>query len=262
MEADGKVGPSLNSFLDISHLFGAQARDITSQVEPAECLLVVDSGYSHTTVTPLLKGRVIQQAIRRLDIGGKFLTNHLKEIISIRHYNLNDETHLINQLKQDVCFVSDDFKRDLDITHKRGKHNISKPEKDIVIDYVLPDYNTNKSGHIRPHDPSLWAKMRKISSLTGNGEAAEDYMTLGNERFAVPELLFHPMDVGMKQNGIPEMIMSSLSGVPTAIWPAMLANTLIVGGNSMLPGFIERLESELRQLTPSECHLRVIRAPE
>lgn len=216
-------------------------------------------------MTPLFKGKPIQQAVRRLDIGGKFLTNYLKEIISIRHYNLNDEAYLINQIKQDVCFVSDDFRRDLEITYKgmsSEKKPAIRPHQDIVIDYVLPDYNTGRQGYIRPHDPSSSANMRKISSLTGSGEKAEDYMTLGNERFTVPEILFHPRDVGMKQMGIPDMIMSSLSGVPSSLWPVMLANTLVVGGTSDMPGFVERLELELRQLAPSDCRLRVVRAPE
>ena len=66
-------------------------------------------------------------------------------------------------------------------------------------------------------------------------------MTLGNERFSVPELLFNPGDIGMKQAGLPESIMQSLKSVPTALWAAMLANIYIVGGNAKLKNFAERL---------------------
>lgn len=262
MRLDVHVGVSLNAYHDIPHLFGAPARD---DGLPVECLLVIDSGFSHTTVTPVYKGGPIQQAIRRLDIGGKFLTNYLKELVSIRHYNMLDETHLMNEVKEAICFVSDDFKRDLERTWKgtsNSRKKVLETDREIVVDYVLPDYNGRKDGYIRPHDPSLSTKMKKIGSLAGTADAVEDYMTLGNERFTVPELLFNPGDVGMKQPGLPETIMQSLSSVPTGMWPAMLANVLVVGGSARIDGFMARLETELRQLAPAECTLRVVRAPE
>lgn len=205
---------------------------------------MIDSGFSHSTVTPLFKGRPIQQAIRRLSIGGKFLTNYLKELVSIRHYNMLDETHLMNEVKEAICFVSDDFKRDLERTWKGASASRKKAlsgDREIVVDYVLPDYNAHKQGFVRPHDPSLGAKIRKMGSLAGAGDTVEDYMTLGNERFTVPELLFNPGDVGMQEEGLPGTVLQSLSAVPTGLWPAMLANILVVGGNSKIAGFMTRL---------------------
>lgn len=150
----------------------------------------------------------------------------------------------MNEVKEAICFVSNDFKRDLERTWK-GTSNSRKEtlrgEREIVVDYVLPDYSAHKQGYMRPHDPSLSAKMRKIGSLAGTGEPVEDYMTLSNERFAVPELLFNPCDVGMKQPGLPETVLQSLSGLPSGLWPAMLANILVVGGNSKIEGFMSRL---------------------
>ena len=258
-------GASLNAYHNIPHLFGAPPRDSNINALPVECLLVIDSGFSHTTVNPIYKGRPIQQAIRRLDIGGKFLTNYLKELVSIRHYNMLDETHLMNEVKEAICFVSDDFQRDLEQTWKgtsNSRKKILETDREIVIDYVLPDYNGHKNGYMRPYDPSSTAKMKKIGSLAGTTDAVEDYMTLGNERFTVPELLFNPGDVGMKQPGLPETVMQSLSGLPTGLWPAMLANILVIGGNAEIEGFMPRLETELRQLAPVECTLRIARAAE
>ena len=195
-------------------------------------------------MTPLFKGRPIQQAIRRLDVGGKFLTNYLKELISIRHYNMLDETYVMNEIKEKVCYVSEDFKRDLDRTWKGTSARRKKAlahEQEIAVDYVLPDYNSHKHGFMRPHDPSLTARMRKMGSMAGAGDAVEDYMTLRNERFMVPELLFNPGDVGMMQAGLPATVLQSLSGLPPGLWPAMLANILVVGGNSKIEGFMSRL---------------------
>ena len=151
----------------------------------------------------------------------------------------------MNEVKESVCFVSQDFKRDLEGTWKgtsTGRRKGLNRTTDIVVDYVLPDYNANKQGFMRPHDPLLTSKMRKMSSLGGvGGDTVEDYMTLGNERFTVPELLFSPSDVGMKEEGIPGTILQSLSGLPPGLWPAMLANILVVGGNSKIQGFMDRV---------------------
>ena len=241
---DVMVGPSLNVYHDVQYLYGALPRESDVPAVPAECLLVVDSGFSHSTVTPLLNGKPIQKAIRRLDVGGKFLTNYLKELVSIRHYNMLDETHLMNEVKEAICYVSQGFRRDLESTWKGASNNRKKAlngGKHTAIDYVLPDYNAHKAGHTRPYDPSLTAKMRRMGSLAGAGDTVEDYMTLENERFTVPELLFNPGDVGMKQDGLPATVLQSLSGLPPGLWPAMLANVLVVGGNSKIEGFMERL---------------------
>ena len=157
-----------------------------------------------------------------------------------------DETHLMNEVKEAICFVSDDFKRDLERTWKGAsttrKKALNDGSREIVVDYVLPDYNAHKQGFVRPHDPSLGAKIRKMGSLAGaGGDTIEDYMTLGNERFTVPELLFNPGDVGMQEEGLPGTVLQSLSAVPTGLWPAMLANILVIGGNSKIEGFMTRL---------------------
>lgn len=194
---------------------------------PAECAMVVDSGHSFTHVIPVIRGKVYNPAVRRIDVGGKFLTNYFKEMVSIRHYNMIDETHVMNEIKEAVCFVSTDFNADLE----KCKH-MKKGENPIVVDYVLPDYNEGKAGYARAHVP------RQGKLAMGPDE---QHMTLGNERFTVPELLFTPSDVGMKQAGIPEVVIQSLERVPEQFRDLLLANVIVVGGNANIPGFLERL---------------------
>lgn len=228
----------MNAWNDAHALFGDPVPQ-TANVSPVECLLVVDSGYSHTTVTPVYNGRPLQRGIRRLDIGGKFLTNYLKDLVSIRQYNMLDETHIINEVKEAVCYVSNEFAQDMERTWKGNKKNSSADG--IVVDYVLPNPNTRKKGFVRTHDALQSMKQKKGMLGGASASEAEDVLVLGNERFTVPEILFNPQDVGMQQLGVPEMIMQSLSVLPTGLHPAFLANVLVVGGNSLIPGFIERL---------------------
>ncbi|KAL4803929.1 actin family [Aspergillus unguis] len=258
------VGPSLNAWNEIQSLFGDPvSSQLNSAASPTECLLVVDSSYSHTIVTPVYNGQPLQRGIRRLDLGGKHLTNYLKELVSMRQYNMVDETYIMNEVKESVCFVSNDFGGDLERTwkgnRKRGQPQ-PEPGESVVVDYVLPDPNGGKRGFMRPHDPLLGSKKRKaVLSGASAEQISEDVLVLGNERFTVPEILFTPSDIGMKSAGIPDCILQSLSVLPTGLHPAFLANILVVGGNSLLPGFMERLETELRQIASAECVVRVRR---
>ena len=209
-------------------------------------MLVIDSGYSHTVVTPVYQSSPIHPAVRRLDIGGKLLTNYLKELISLRHFGLMEEPYIVNEIKEKVCFVSSDFQRDLDRVWKHRKPS-SEPNQ-LIVDYVLPDYHSNSEGYARPHDASATAKLTRLGVATSTiGGPKEDVFPLGNERFVVPELLFTPSDIGLKQAGLPQMIMQSLSALPINMRPAMIANMMIIGGNANIPGFVERLYVPMRR---------------
>ncbi|KAF2799969.1 Actin/actin-like protein [Melanomma pulvis-pyrius CBS 109.77] len=227
---------------------------------PQECLLIIDTSYSDTTILPLYSGQLIQAAVRRLTVGGKLLTNYLKELASLRHYNMMEETYLLNEIKEAVSFVApsaQQYTTDLERTWKGRLGDKRAIDSSIVVDYVLPDYEGSIHGYARPHDPVQSRMRRGLQPLQG---PREDVLPLGNERFAVPELLFRPTDIGIQEAGIPGAIMESLSVLPEAMKAAMLTNIVVVGGNSLIPGFIERLESELRPLVPTEYLLNVSKA--
>lgn len=218
-----------------------------------ECALVVDAGYSHTMVTPLFQGKALQGACRRLEIGGKTLTNQLKDLVSTRQFELRKEDWMANQIKEDVCYVSRDFEGDLERVWKGGSKDPREVDHSIVVDYVLPDYENIKRGFARPHDPGFNARKRQL----GIGGPREDIVILANERFTVPELVFTPSDIGMQSEGLVGTIMQSLEGLPKGLWQGFLANIVVVGGTSKLPGFVQRLEADLRTKLPEEFALRV-----
>lgn len=165
------------------------------------------------------------------------MTNYLKEQLSIRAFYAMDETYVVNELKESVCFVSQDFNRHLEATWKGGKHDRREVDTSVVIDYVLPDYETVHQGIIRPHDPLVTKKGNALLAQPSR----EKIVTLGNERFIVPELIFNPGDVGMKEAGLPAVIMESVEALPEGVRPAMLVNMVLVGGNANIPGLHARL---------------------
>ena len=252
------IGPSFNAYQDIQAIFRTPREDGIAAQLPAEIILLIDSGYSHTTVNPILNGRPIHPAVRRLDVGGKLMTNYLTRLLSLRHYDMRNDTYIVNEMKEAACYVSLDFSGDLEKSWKgtRGERRESYLSGGgIAKDYVLPDFHTRSKGAVRDYDPGR-ASRGKILAI---GEASEDVLTLRNERFVVPELLFHPSDVGLRQSGIADLVMQSLRTLPVGMWPALLANVVVVGGNSLFEGFIQRLQQEIAQRAPDDCIVRVAR---
>ncbi|KAF5019827.1 hypothetical protein F66182_8196 [Fusarium sp. NRRL 66182] len=224
---------------------------------PAEAVMVIDSGYSHTTVTPLLCGRPLHSAVKRLDVGGKVLTNYLTRLISLRHFDMRNDTCIVNEMKELACYVSADFKADVEKSWK-GTRGERRPDylsgAGIAKDYILPDFHKRLNGTLCDYDPSRHSKARKMAN-----QSEEDALTLRNERFAVPELLFNPSDAGIRQPGLANLVQESLNDLPIGLWPSLLANIIVVGGSTHFDGFIQRLQKEVVQRVPDDCIVRVAR---
>ncbi|XP_062573518.1 actin-related protein 6-like [Saccostrea cucullata] len=146
-----------------------------------------------------------------------------------------DETYVINQVKEDVCYVSTQFMKDMETAKKRGKENT------IARDYVLPDYTHIKRGYVRPQEET-----------TGRAKDGEQIIRMNNERFAIPELLFHPSDVGVQEMGVAEALVYAISTLPEEMRPHMYSNIVLTGGNCLLPGFSERFYADVRSMAPEE----------
>ncbi|XP_054160563.1 actin-related protein 6-like [Oppia nitens] len=191
--------------------------------------LVVDTGFSFTHIVPFIKNKRITESIRRIDVGGKALTNHLKDIISYRQLNVLDETYVVNQMKEDCCYVSNQFWKDLEISRTR--------KNSIVRDYILPDYTIIKRGYVRnPEDKSPITDHQVIR--------------MNNERFQVPELLFYPSDVDIDQIGISHTIGHSIDSIREEVRPHLYENILVIGGNACFKGIKERIYTDIRSMAP------------
>ncbi|TEB40080.1 actin-related protein Arp6 [Coprinellus micaceus] len=189
-------------------------------LSPPDCVVVVDSGFSFTHVVPIMEGRILWTAVKRLDVGGKLLTNHLKELVSFRQWNMMDETYIMNHVKESCCLVSSNFK-------PRSRRLADPKGNPIVREYVLPDLTQNKQGRIRqPGD-----------IVTDNDQV----LVMNNERFTVPELLFRPDDLGLQQAGLPVVIRHCISLLPEELQGVFWANIGLIGGNAKFPGLKQRL---------------------
>lgn len=154
---------------------------------------------------------------------------------------MQDDTYEINKIKEELCYVSLDYRKDFKISET--------PHNDIVRNYVLPNYTTIKEGILYEKIP---AEVKKTIN-----PADVQILTLKNERFIVPELLFTPNDIGINQKGICETIVDSLSTVPSYIQPLLLDNIVLCGGNTLFPNFKSRIEKDLRSLVNEDYNINI-----
>ncbi|KAH7915450.1 actin-related protein Arp6 [Hygrophoropsis aurantiaca] len=205
---------------------------------PAECTLVVDSGFSFTHVVPIIDRQIQWYAVKRLDVGGKLLTNQLKEVASYRQWNMMDETYIMNHAKESCCYVSTNFLEDLEICRSNPKRN------NITQEYVLPNFSISRNGRIRQPEDEL--------------TPTDQVLVMENERFSIPELLFRPDDIGLEQSGLSATIAASIMLLPSDLQGMFWANIGLIGGNTKFKGFRQRLFSELRSLAPSEFEVNIL----
>uniref|UniRef100_A0A094ZCZ2 Actin-related protein 6 n=1 Tax=Schistosoma haematobium TaxID=6185 RepID=A0A094ZCZ2_SCHHA len=220
--------------------------------------IVIDSGYSFTHIVPMADGFVMKDFVIRLTVGGKILTNRLIEAVSYRHLDVRSEIYIMNQCKEDVCYVSTDFWQDMNISRSNQKSN------SILREYVLPNYVDVHRGYVR--DPNAVASEnsgkdkseQRASNLSQQGYV----LRLNNERFTVPELIFHPSDVGYQEMGLTEAIHYLMSErLPAAVRPGAWANFMVMGGNACFPGFADRLQRDIRTQAPDDLPVNVFKPP-
>lgn len=199
---------------------------------PGQTAVVVDSGFSFTTAVPVVQGVEVQTAARRLLLGGKALTNLLKQTVSFRSWNMSDETVVMNAVKEACCYVS-------------------------PINYTKHLLNVRSSRYLLP-DPSRFAHpLGKLCPDDHVLDPEEQVLTLTNERVSVPEALFYPADIGIDQAGVAELVVQAVEACDEDVRPDLYANVILTGGNCLFAGFKERFEQELRPLVNSDLDVIV-----
>lgn len=233
------------------------ARMASFALSPSPAHLVVDCGFSFSHATPVFDHFDLNHATKRVSIGGKVLTNQLKEVVSYRVMNMMNETHLINQIKEQLGYIALDFDAEL-------KKSVGRKSQ-VAREYVLPDYQTIMVGHVKEQEDGGAEPPAKKPKNSLIGKADDDdgptILRVNNERFTVPELLFHPSDIGLVQGGVVEACVQAVSACPTDLQPALWSNIALVGGSTQFPGFKERLETALRSRAPVDCDV-VVHTPE
>lgn len=181
--------------------------------------LSVSVGNGLTHVVPVSDGLALTHATIQLDYAGQDLTDLLMTLLTEQGHSFSRAVD-----REHVCAAKEAlcyvaFDFDAEMQAVRGG------EEDVTKTHTLPDGTK---------------------------------ITLGEERFRSPEVLFQQSMVGRDlYEGVHDTAHCAIAKCDMLLRRPLFENVVVSGGTTLLPGFCERLEKELHLKAPPSVHVKV-----
>lgn len=176
---------------------------------------------------PVYEGFSLPSAVRRIDIAGRDVTEHLQTLLRKAGFvfHTSAEKEIVRDMKEKVCYLSADARKEERDWSREGRAG----EATRGASYTLPD------GHV---------------------------IKLGQERFRAPEILFDPELIGLEYPGVHAIVVDAVSRVDLDLRRALYGNIVLSGGSTCTKGFGERLLREVQAAAVKETRIKIFAPPE
>lgn len=218
--------------------------------------VVLDSGATHTTATPVHDGYVLQKTVVRSPLGGDFVLMQCRELLK----SLDIEVVPQYMVKSKEEVTAEGIKK---WEKKANIPQVTESWHKYMVNQVLKDFAATvlQVSDNELNDQDLNMSLPKVPFYFPNGH----HRDFGIERMQVVEHLFNTSRVrGASTNsmlGASHVVSSCINMCDVDLRPSLYNSVIVTGGNTLLQGFTERLNSDLSRKTPPSMRLKLNVSP-
>lgn len=212
--------------------------------------LVFDSGASSSWATPVHDGYVLQKTQLKSEIGGNYVSNELSKILHSKNIRITPHYKFNKDALDDGTFK----------TNYLDENLFASKDKSYELFWIKDIVREMKESMLTINEESVLGK--EINLKPSIYELPDGLnVEINEEKLTLLEKLFNPNKDVSGFNGFPSMIIDSITKGDVDIRKEMFSNIFVTGGNTLFPGFPERLQRQLLNTAPQNVKVKVLTHP-